>query len=316
MIKQLFVDSGFVDSDGGRSESAIYPTLKKRWVQRDGMRCRMVGDCVVRAVAVAFDISYDEAFRILDAGPDGGVWDFHDKIGNMVINGWQLRPVKEMTASGRYIRTERRGGHVVAYIDGVRHDTTTAQSPISKIWALVRQSKSGSTTDDVVTKHSDVETFGNDAPPVVTKLPASATFGNDTIGFVRVRKRRLKGGHRDWRACRAQKGMLATTSSSFDLVKAVRVDGKPRHLFVLGLGSQKDHEREGALAWFWVRAIRRMTQHGLTATQRRQLGGEMVRKGARLPTLAQCREWRGGWVVSDAWVAAEPEVEAIIKGRA
>ena len=128
---------GFVESDGGRSASAIYPTLKTRWIQRDGMRCRMVGDCAVRAVAVAFGISYDEAFRILDAGPDGCARDFASKTENMVINGWRLRSAKEMTGRGRYICTERRGGHVVAYIDGARHDLVLGQSAISKTWALI-----------------------------------------------------------------------------------------------------------------------------------------------------------------------------------
>ena len=118
------------------------------------------------AVVVAFGISYDEAFRILDAGPDGCVWDFPSKIGNMVINGWQMRSVKEMTASGRYICTKRGGRHVVAYIDGVRHDSVSGQSPISKTWALVRPPNH----------------------PVVTKPRDSAAFGNGTLGFIRVRQ--------------------------------------------------------------------------------------------------------------------------------
>ena len=45
--------------------------------------------------------------------------------------------------------------------------------------------------------------------------------------------------------------------------RRVRVGGKPRHEFVLGLGSQKDVEREGEPVRFWTRAIRLMREHGL-----------------------------------------------------
>src|SRR5262245_29783500 len=91
--------------------------------------------------------------------------------------------------------------------------------------------------DSVDTKPTDSGIFGNDA--VDTKGRAIATFGNDaTIGFIRTRKRKIKGGHPDWREYRALNGKLATTSISFDLVRAVRVNGKPRHEFVLGFGSQ------------------------------------------------------------------------------
>jgi hypothetical protein len=122
---------------------------------------------------------------------------------------------------------------------------------------------------------------------VDTKHSAGAIFGNDALGFIRVRKRKLKGGHADWRAARAAQGILATTSMSFDLVRAERVNGKPRHVFVLGLGSQKDVEREYKLVQFWPFAVYRMMRHGLTEPQRERLIVEMLRKGARLPTSAQ-----------------------------
>jgi hypothetical protein len=35
----------FVKCDGGRSLSTIYPTLKPRWVRRDGVRFKLVQDC-------------------------------------------------------------------------------------------------------------------------------------------------------------------------------------------------------------------------------------------------------------------------------
>lgn len=113
-------------------------------------------------------------------------------------------------------------------------------------------------------------------------------------GFIRVRKRKLKGGHRDRRNYLAQAGELATSSRSFDLVRAVRVDGKPRHEFVLGLGSQKDWERAGRVVAFWTCALHRMARRGLTRAQRRRLAAEMVRKSARLPTIEQCESCRGG----------------------
>ena len=122
----------------------------------------------------------------------------------------------------------------------------------------------------VDTKSKYVLTFGNDA--LVDTEPCVA-FGNDAIGFIRVRRRKLKAGPPGtWRAA-------ATTSLSFDLVRAVRVNGQPRHKFVLGLGSQKNIERN--LDRWWACAIGRMTRHGLTELQQQRLIDEMIRKGAR-----------------------------------
>jgi hypothetical protein len=121
---------------------------------------------------------------------------------------------------------------------------------------------------------------------VVTKCNAGGTFGNDTAGFIRVRKRELKGGHPLWRT-------RATASRSFDLVRAVRVNGKPRHLFVLGLGSQKSAARgDLEIARFWGRAVARMTAHGLEEHQRRRLIDEMIRKGALAPRPEHCERAR------------------------
>jgi hypothetical protein len=129
--------------------------------------------------------------------------------------------------------------------------------------------------------------------PVVTKKRNMRLLGNDA-GFIRVRKRKLKGGHPDWRAYRARQGSLATTSMSFDLVRAVRVNGKPRHEFILSLGSLKDYERHGVV-WFWIDVVRRLTRHGLDADQRKRLAAEMVRKGARLPTADACNQYDRNW---------------------
>jgi hypothetical protein len=56
------------------------------------------------------------------------------------------------------------------------------------------------------------------------------------IGFVRVRRRTLKGG---------------SSATTFDLLRSVRVDGAPRHQFVLTLGTQRS-DRDAAR--FWPRA--------------------------------------------------------------
>ena len=107
---------------------------------------------------------------------------------------------------------------------------------------------------DVDPKCDVDDAFGNDdgGGDVDTKLPHGRKFGNDALGFIRVRKRTLKP-HR-WTGA-------ARSSASFDLVKAIRVDGKPRHKFILGLGSQK-HPVTGRLAAeFLLRAIGRMRRH-------------------------------------------------------
>jgi hypothetical protein len=62
-------------------------------------------------------------------------------------------------------------------------------------------------------------------------------------------------------------------------VRAVRVDGKPRHVFALGLGSLKDVETSGRRAYFWQHAVERMVAHGLSERRRAHLIAAMVRKG-------------------------------------
>jgi hypothetical protein len=155
----------------------------------------------------------------------------------------------------------------------------------------------------VDTKRVVSGTFGNDAgsADVDTKKVHVAIFGNDAAGFIRVRKRKLKG-------CRG------TSSRSFDVVRAVRINGKPRHKFVLGLGSQKSGASGNDAARMLLRAIGRMKDHGLSESQRRSLLDELVRKGARRPTAAECEAWRrfgGGWSGEQvdelaAWLGAAP----------
>ncbi len=86
--------------------------------------------------------------------------------------------------------------------------------------------------------------------------------GSKNIGFVCVRRRRLKDG-----------GSAVT----FDLKHSVRVDGKPRHKFVMTLGSQRsDRDHAG----FWQHVSDRMASRGLDAAQRARLIAEVRRKGA------------------------------------
>jgi hypothetical protein len=117
------------------------------------------------------------------------------------------------------------------------------------------------------------------------------------LGFIRVRHRKLNGGHPYLRAYRERNGRPPLTESvSFDLVRAVRIDGKPRHKFVLGLGSQQnvdDHPHGPIL--FWVDAVCKMKRHGLDGNDRRRLADEMSRKGARPPTIAQCEAMSAFW---------------------
>ena len=109
----------------------------------------------------------------------------------------------------------------------------------------------------------------------------------EVVGFIRVHKRKLKPIN-PWQARK---------SASFDLVRAVRVNGKPRHLFVLGLGSQKDNATGRIAAYMLLLAIGRMQRHGLNELHRRALLAELIRKGARRPTVAECEDWR----LNDSW---------------
>jgi hypothetical protein len=50
--------------------------------------------------------------------------------------------------------------------------------------------------------------------------------------------------------------------------------------------------------WFWTSAVRRMHRHGIPEEEQRRILAEMVRKGARPPTLADRqsyarRNWNG-----------------------
>jgi hypothetical protein len=129
---------------------------------------------------------------------------------------------------------------------------------------------------------------------VLTKCLIEATFGNDAV-FVRVRRRQLKGGHPHRRPYRER---LITESASYDVVRAVRIDGKPRQKFIVGLGSLKTPIPESggwSLARFWHRALRKMRRRGLSEQQRRHVIAAMIRKGVPKLTKAQCKKFAAGW---------------------
>ena len=139
----------------------------------------------------------------------------------------------------------------------------------------------GSSSDPVVSKAGAGARIGNDG--VVSKCRVDETIGNDVAMFVRVRRRKIKGGHPEWRLYRERTGALRTASASYDLVRAVRIDGKTRQKFVLGLGSLKHPASERELARFWWRALRRMISHGLSEERRAGVVLELERKGVPLP---------------------------------
>jgi hypothetical protein len=89
----------------------------------------------------------------------------------------------------------------------------------------------------------------------------SGHLGAKNIGFVRVRRRMLKGGAR---------------SASFDLLRSIWNGGKPTHKFVMTLGSQRsDRDHAG----FLVRANERMAKLGLDPAQRQRVIADVIKKG-------------------------------------
>lgn len=120
-----------------------------------------------------------------------------------------------------------------------------------------------------------------------------------TVGFIRVRKRRLKDKWRwrqnskgNWRKVRDKNA--PTESRSYDLVRAVRINGEPRHKFVLGFGSpvSKYVSVRRGITLFWARSFYRMTRHGFSKDQRFHVAEKLKRKGIPLPTVKECREER------------------------
>lgn len=171
---------------------------------------------------------------------------------------------------------------------------------------------------DVVIKREVNDAFGNDAS-VVSKREASVAFGNDAM-FVRVRRRKIKGGHPDWREYRRRTGNLAEASASFDVVKAVRINGQPRQKFLCGLGSLKDEQHsDWKLCHFWHRALCRMVLAGFDADQRLRVMEMAARKSVPLPgpesveKFAERQESHDGMF---SGVKTIPDLVAFLKGGA
>jgi hypothetical protein len=98
-----------------------------RWVYDDGgrwdagYRPRHVGDCVVRAIAIATEKPYDEVHKAL-----GKPRLYHPYLtslgwGHIPIAGRKIRLSPESLPPGRLVVEISR--HLVAVIDGVIHDT-------------------------------------------------------------------------------------------------------------------------------------------------------------------------------------------------
>lgn len=129
---------------------------------------------------------------------------------------------------------------------------------------------------------------------VVSKSVVSAEFGNDAGAmFVRVRRRALKSVYRQ-----RDGTLIKATSASYDVVRAVRINGKPRQKFLFGLGSLKQPSNQGDFMSFWVHAVGRMKRHGLDDERCRCLIDGMLRKSARKPTAQECADFAeafGDW---------------------
>jgi hypothetical protein len=130
-----------------------------------------------------------------------------------------------------------------------------------------------------------------------------------TVGFIRVRKRKLKPKYR-WSKSKDKFGChykiwdkSAPTSLSYDLVRAVRINGQPRHKFVLGFGSPVSRWNESVVP-FWGRVFQRTAKHGFTKDQQFAIADQLKRKGIPLPTVKECKAAKAKTI---EWDAAYPD---------
>jgi hypothetical protein len=79
-----------------------------------------------------------------------------------------------------------------------------------------------------------------------------------------------------------------TQSFSYDLVRAVRINGKPCHKFVLGFGSPVSRWSKSTIG-FWTRVLARTEKHGFTKDQQFQIADQLRRKGIPLPSVKECK---------------------------
>lgn len=156
----------------------------------------------------------------------------------------------------------------------------------------------------VVSKSAGACAFGNDeletvkskaaAFDVVSKGAARRPFGNDVAVFVRVRKRKLKmkwvHGRRRNICYRCKRfDNLPTVSASYDVVRAVRINGKPRQKFIAGLGSLQTPISTWGLLWFWRDALAKIQI--FSERQRSSIFAGLIRKGVGTVTKADCQEF-------------------------
>jgi hypothetical protein len=116
-----------------------------------------------------------------------------------------------------------------------------------------------------------------------------------TVGFIRVRKRKLKPKYR-WSKGKDKWGChykiwdkSAQTAVSYDLVRAVRISGQPRHKFVLGFGSPVSRWYN-SVEPFWARAFASMARHGLSKAQQFEIAEKLRRKRIPLPSVNECEQ--------------------------
>jgi hypothetical protein len=118
-----------------------------------------------------------------------------------------------------------------------------------------------------------------------------------TVGFIRVRKRKLKPKYRWYTPSRGRYAGISrkveipdssVESVSYDLVRAVRINGKPRHKFVLGFGSPLSRWSNSTIG-FWRRVLGRTESHGFTKDQQFQIADLLRRKGIPLPSVKECK---------------------------
>jgi hypothetical protein len=138
---------------------------------------------------------------------------------------------------------------------------------------------------------------------------AIVRFMVTTVGFIRVRKRKLKPKFR-WSKGKDKWGgyykiwdKSGPTSFSYDLVRAVRINGEPRHKFVLGFGSPVSRWTNST-EHFWVRAFNKMARHGFSKDQQFQIAEQLKRKGIPLPTVKECKAGKARKI---EWNAAYPD---------
>jgi hypothetical protein len=190
------------------------------------------------------------------------VKDFDDLIAFIQRSpyAWAGRVAQEIREIKQNGTGPTRSEHIRMYVD-IHHRVDTGWGVFDNYAEGLKQQVDESLSADKAAKET----------PVVIKsdTPAEPTA---SIGFVRVRRRDLK----------RKSPLGASYALSFDLVRSVKVNGKPRHELLTYLGSQKNVENPYKLAIFWSRVEKLLEQRGLNDDQQQRLRSEMIRKGAKV----------------------------------